>query len=320
MRWAIGLDVGGTKIAGAMVAESGEIRDFATSPVPAKGDPAVEAVLQMSERMIARSRAQGIEPAGIGLAVPGAVDLAKGIVQRAPNLDWENLPLKDQGEARLGVPVEIELDVRAAALGAMLSDLARGISNFVYVTIGTGIGAGIVSDGQMQYGHHSCSGEIGHCVLVEDGPVCGCGQRGCLEALAAGPAIADRATRLIQKVPIATLLSSAIEADGKIDPQAVFETAQAGDCLALEVLRQTAEYIGRGLSLLINILNPQRIIIGGGIAKGGDCFIDLIRRYTAQYTSCRAPKQTEIVLSTDLDYLPVIGAAQLIFKRSMPAD
>ena len=317
MKWAIGLDVGGTKIAGSLISDTGENLQIETSAIPTKGEPAVEAVMQMAERLIQLSRNQGYVPEGIGIAVPGAVDIASGIVQRAPNLNWEHLPLKDLGEKRLGLPIEIELDVRAAALGAMLTDLARGIKDFIYVTIGTGIGAGIVVGGELYYGHHSSSGEIGHCVLVEDGPSCGCGQRGCFEALAAGPALADRARRMLLEVPMPSILSQAVDKNGCIDPKAVFEAAQAGDPLAIEVVRKTAEYIGRGFSVLINLLNPEKIIVGGGVAKGGEYLMGLVRQYTSQYTFHHIPKLTQIVLPHDLDRLPIFGAANLIFRRKI---
>ena len=228
------------------------------------------------------------------------------------------MPLKQTLEAELGVPVEVELDVRAAALGAMLSDLARDVRDFVYVTIGTGIGAGIVINGQLHHGAHFCSGEIGHCVLVEDGPRCGCGQRGCFEALAAGAAIAERAGRLVDKTLVKSTMAGHRDANGRIDPKLVFEAAQANDPLARETVRRTAEYIGRGLAILINVLDPQKIILGGGIAKGGECLLGLIRQYMAQYTLHRGPKMTPIDLSPDLDNLPVVGAANLIFTRRSP--
>ena len=322
MKWAIGLDVGGTKIAGALVSDTGEIRGYDTRPIPARGEPAIEAVLQMAKHFTGVARDQGCKLEGIGIAVPGAVD-TKGIVLCAPNLEWENIPLKNLGEKSLGLTVEVELDVRAAALGVMLSDMGRDVRDFIYVTIGTGIGAGIVVGGELYRGYNSSSGEIGHCVLVEDGPsLSGCTQlRGCLEALASGPAIAKRARRIVAETSVPSKLSETIDGDGNISCKSVFETALAGDYLAGEVLRRTAEYMGRGFSVLINILNPQKIIVGGGVVKGGgDFFLGLIRQYTAQYTFHRAPKQTEIVLSNDIDRLPITGAANLIFKRKKTVD
>ena len=314
MRWAIGIDVGGTKIAGALVSEAGDIRGFEMNPVPAKGEQGVRAVEVEARRLLALAEAERCPIDGMGLAVPGAVDSDTGVVLWAPNLDWENLPLQERFEAAFEVPIRVELDVRATALGAMSSDLARDVRDFVYVTIGTGIGAGIVVNGDLHRGFHSCSGEIGHCVLVEDGPRCGCGQRGCLEALAAGSAIAGTARRIVDKTQIPSVLSERMDGNGEINPKHVFEAAAANDPLACEVVRTTAEYIGRGLSFLINILNPQKIIIGGGVAKGGEYLLRLIRQYAAEYTLHRGPRQTEIILSPDLDHLPVVGAANLVFK------
>ena len=200
--------------------------------------------------------------------------------------------MKKTLEADLGVPVEVELDVRAAAFGRMLCDVGNDLHDFVYVTIGTGIGAGIVVNGKLHHGAHFCSGEIGHCVLVEDGPRCGCGQRGCFEALAAGAAIAERAGRLVDKTPLDSKMAGHRDANGRIDPKHVFEAASTDDPLASEAVRRTAEYIGRGLAILINVLDPQKIIVGGGLAKGGETLLGLIRRYTAHYTLHRGPKGT----------------------------
>ena len=190
--------------------------------MPAGASQGVAAVKEAAQRLLAFAAAEKRPVAGIGVAVPGAVDIATGVVLRATNLGWENLPLKETLEADLGVPVEVELDVRAAALGAMLSEVGGDVRDFVYVTIGTGIGAGIVINGKLHHGAHFCSGEIGHCVLVEDGPRCGCGQRGCFEALAAGAAIAERAGRLVDKTALDSQMAGHADANGGIDPKRVF--------------------------------------------------------------------------------------------------
>jgi glucokinase-like ROK family protein len=320
MSWAIGIDAGGTKIAGALVSHDGQLSDFECTPVPAKGPPGLEAVRQTARRLLCSAEADGKTISGIGIAVPGAVDVQQGVVLRAPNLNWENVPLKADFEAALGVPVEVELDVRAAALGVMLYDMGRGLRDFVYVTIGTGIGAGIVINGELHYGANSCSGEIGHCVLVQEGPRCNCGQRGCFESLAAGGPIAERAWRIVHGTPVESQMRRDMAVEGRIEPRCIFKAAQAMDSLACEVVRATAEYIGRGLSLLINILNPEKIVIGGGIAKGGEPLLELIRQYTAQYTMHELPKRTDIVLSPDIDNLPVVGAANLVFRRKVRTD
>ena len=307
MHWAAGIDVGESKIAGALVDNTGKTSGFQSCPMSTGASRGVAAVKEAAQRLLAFAEAQKRPVAGIGVAVPGAVDIAAGVVLRAPNLGWEDVPLKRTLEADLGLPVEVELDVRAAALGVMLSEVGSNCRDFVYVTIGTGIGAGIVVNGKLHHGAHFCSGEIGHCVLVEDGPRCGCGQRGCFEALAAGGAIAERAGRLVNKTTLDSTMASLRDANGRIDPQHVFQAALANDPLACAAVRRTAEYIGRRLAILINVLDPQKIIVGGGNAKGGESLLGLIRQYTAQYTLHRGPKRTPIVLSPDLDNLPVVA-------------
>jgi len=309
------MDVGGSKIAGALVNSEGGTCNLETVPTPKDSARSVEAVLAMGQRLLGHASAAACPVLGLGVAVPGAVDPDKGIVLGAPNLGWKSLPLKEKLEALLGVRAELELDVRAAALGAMLTDLARDVRDFIYVTIGTGIGAGIVINGELYRGAHFCSGEIGHCVLVEDGPRCRCGQRGCFEALAAGSAISRRAGRLVAQSTVDSIMAAGSNGSGEIDPREVFKAASAGDPLACEVVHATAKYLGRGLSVLTNVLNPQKIILGGGIVKGGgEYLLGLVRHYLACSTLHDLPKRTEIVLSPDLDGLPVIGAANLILR------
>jgi glucokinase len=320
MRWALGLDVGGTKIAGGLVSDTGEVRNFQSRMIQAKGDQAVNAILETGRLFIDLAQAQGIRLEGVGIAVPGAVNIHTGIVLGAPNLDWKDLPLKSIAEKQLRLPSEIELDVRATALGEMLSGAAKDIKDFVYITIGTGIGAGIVINGLLLYGSQSTSGEIGHCILIKDGPLCGCGQRGCFEALAAGPAIADRAQRAAWSALSQSILVDAAQRGDEIDAKMVFEAALKGDELALEVVRETADYIGRGLALILNILNPQKIIIGGGVAKAGELLFRSIRSAAAKYTLYPPAKRTEIIPISDPNRILVAGSANLIFTRCHPAS
>ena len=254
--------------------------------------------------------------AGVGVAVPGAVEIATGVVLRARNLDWENVPLKQTLEADLGVPVEVELDVRAAALGAMLSDLARDVRDFVYVTIGTGIGAGIVIDGKLHHGAHFCSGEIGHCVLVEDGPRCGCGQRGCFEALAAGAAIAERAGRTGRQNPSGFDNGRPPRCQRQNRPQAA--SSRPPWPTTRWLARQFGgppSISGAGWPSSSTCSTRKKSLSAAASPRAGNACFGLIRQYMAQYTLHRGPKETPIVLCPDLDNLPVVGAANLIFTR-----
>ena len=315
MRWAIGLDVGGTKVAGGCVSEAGEIREFRSQLLPGRGSDALEAVLRMAHELIAAQRARGLELQGLGIGVPGAVDLPQRLVQRAPNLDWSDLPLVALAEERLGLPCEIDLDVRATALGEMLFGAGRGVSDFVYVTIGTGIGAGLVIGGKLLYGHHSTSGEIGHCVLEAGGPRCGCGQYGCFEALAAGPAIAARAERARAAALARSLPTELAAGAGRIDARMVFDAARAGDPLACSVLDETSGYLARGLSILVNLVDPQRIILGGGVAEAGEILFTRVRAALPGYILHKAARQVELVPSSRPGAIGVLGAASLVFVR-----
>jgi glucokinase len=211
--------------------------------------------------------------AAIGVGVPGRVDPDAGVVSLAVNLDWHSLPLRDRLEAVLGVPCAIENDVRAAAAGILDRGLLGSIADFVYLGVGTGISAGVVIGGEVHRGTRGLAGEVGHIVVDADGPRCPCGLRGCLETVAAGPAIARAASDAI-----AAGRGSTLAALDDIDAAAVYRAAATGDDLATEIVDRAGRALARAIHALVMTYDVERVVLGGGVSRAGEGFIGPIRR------------------------------------------
>lgn len=277
--YAIGIDLGGTKIAGAIVAPDGTI--LAETRLPTQAEEGVEAVVGRIVDCIRSLQAQAAGTlAGIGLGAAGATDSRSGVVIMASNLKWNNVPIRDLLLARLeaspALPVLVDKDTNAAVLGEMLFGAGRGTRHLFYATVGTGVGGGMVLDGRLYHGATEGASDLGHLVLEPDGVLCGCGKHGCLETLSSGPAIAriarealaqGRASRL-SSIPAETL--SAVE---------VVEAAKAGDGLALEILATAGHSLGIALAYYLDLNNPELIVVGGGVpTAAGDLFLEPVRR------------------------------------------
>jgi glucokinase len=256
---AVGVDVGGTKAVGALVAADATILSHEIVETPAQDVPAVLAAM----RTVATAVADGSAVA-IGVGAAGLVERGTGVMRFAPNIAWRDVDLHAP-LASLGLPTFIDNDCTAASVGEQLAGAGRGVSDFLYAGVGTGIGGGIVSGGEVIRGAHGFAGEIGHLVVEPGGPLCGCGQHGCFETVASGKAI----TRLGR------------ERLG-LDGYGVVAAAQRGDADATAILTEVGERLGQGLAGLANILDPQLIVLGGGAASGaGDLLLAPARRVFA---------------------------------------
>jgi len=285
----VGVDLGGTQIRAVLAEADGTIlARYNTLTAPEDGPGAV------LERVVAAARAvltMARQPVrGVGIGSAGALDPWTGSVQSAPNLGWHDIPLKATLESRLGVPVVVGNDANAAALAEKRFGAGQGVEDLLYVTVSTGIGSGIISGGRLVLGAHGSAGEIGHIPILPDGARCQCGQRGCLEALAAGPALArDAAERIAAGMPSSILVL--VQGDpAQITAEVVARAAAHGDRLARDVIRQAAFYLGIGLVTLIHTLEPQLILIGGGVAQIGDLLLSTIRGTVRERViPCMAP-------------------------------
>jgi glucokinase len=265
----VGVDVGGSKIAVLVVDGDLEIRGRLVVPTPVGSpDTAADHIAATVATALETARAGVERVAAVGVGVPGRVDPENGVVSLAVNLGWQRLPLRDQLELRLGVPCAIENDVRAAAAGIRERRLLGEVEDFVYLSVGTGISAGVVLSGQLYRGTRGLAGEVGHIVVDADGPICSCGLRGCLEMLASGPAIArlaDDAMRSGRQSTLATCPTiTAID---------VHAAAAAGDALAAEIVAAAGRALARAIHGLVMTYDVERVIVGGGVAGAGRPFL-----------------------------------------------
>lgn len=252
----VGIDIGGTKIAGGLASLDGKITLWQSLPVEAeKGSEAVSEKLTSLISSLLKAK-EGIKVISIGVACAGLIDTANGMVIASPNLPWREYPLKEK-LASFNLPVYLINDADAAALGEYHFGAGRGVRNLVYITVSTGIGGGLILDGRLYTGL-GVAGEVGHMTIQSDGPLCNCGNYGCWEALASGTAISRMAKERWGR---------------EVTAKQVYQEALGGDREAAEVIRLAGKYFGIGLANLVNIFGPELIVIGGGVSKMGEMFL-----------------------------------------------
>jgi glucokinase len=273
----LGIDLGGSKILTAVISSQGEIlsRDHTVTPAPEGHEAVIQSILESAQRALQEANVDPSTLAAVGVGAPGISNPETGILFTSPNLPgWQDIPLRDIMEERLSKKSFLINDANAAALGEFHFGAARGVRDFIYITIGTGIGGGIIIDGRIYTGAIGAAGEVGHMTIDDHGPICNCGNKGCWETLASGTALAREARRRIEE-GAATSIPEYAEGDiEKVSPEAVHGAARQGDSLAKELIARTGYYIGIGLTNLINIFNPELIVIGGGLSNIGDMLLE----------------------------------------------
>jgi len=272
----LGIDLGGTKILTAVANAEGEIlsRDHSITPAEEGHEAVVKSILESVSRALDQARLTVADLLAVGLGVPGLSNPETGILFTSPHLPgWKDVPLRDIIEKELGRKVFLINDANAAALGELYFGAGRGARNLIYITVSTGIGGGIIIDGKIYTGSTGMAGEIGHMVVDDEGPPCDCGNRGCWEALVSGTALTREARRRVKEGAATSILGYAGGNIDGINAEAVHEAARAGDSLAKELIAQAAYYLGVGLSSLINIFNPEIVVIGGGLSNIGDMLL-----------------------------------------------
>lgn len=308
----LAVDLGGTNIKSAILLPDGEIIYFKSYPTPADKGPreVVAGIVSAIKNSLAKTGLEVNELSGIAIAAAGILDAKNGVVTSSPSLTgWHNISLGDMIVAELGVDVHLINDASAAALGEHNFGAGRGTDNLVYLTVSTGIGGGIIIDGKLYIGADGCAGEIGHMVIETDGPQCNCGNFGCLEILASGTAIANEAKRRINQGETSRITEFSRGGINGITAEAVALAAKQGDPLACRVVNSAAYYLGVGLTNVVNIFNPEVIIIGGGVSKMGDMLLRPARKVVKQ-RSFRLPGRTARIIRSKLgDKAGIIGAA-----------
>ena len=318
-RWILALDVGGTNMSAALFSDSGgDPVARSTRRTPGAEGPA--GVVEAAVRLLDEVRGQGAEKGvdltrivGVGVGVPGTVEPGRGIVSLAPNLGWKGVPIRDLLQDRLGLPVVVDNDANCAALGEWWVGAGRGSRLMIAATLGTGIGGGIVKEGRVLRGVGGAAGEIGHMTIEMDGRPCQCGNYGCLEAYASGTAIGLRAREAVEGGAESTI-SQMVETAEEITAAVVTRAAQEGDPLGLRILRETARYLGAGLAGLVNVLNPDRIVLAGGVVKAGSLLLDPVREEVRRRAFLGSAEACVIAAARDPELAGVRGAA-LTFRR-----
>ena len=315
----VAVDLGGTKILTAVVSDRGEILAQRRAETPQTGvDPVLEVITATVLAALHDARVPAGEIVGVGVGAPGPLNPDSGIVFEAPNLSgWRDVPLKDSLEARLSLPVFVEHDATAAALGEWWRGAGRGVHDLIYLTVGTGIGGGIIIGDQVVHGVTGTAGEVGHMTIDVNGPPCPCGRStGCLEALASGRAIARMAREAISAGKRTQILAIAGGDAESVEAEHVEQAARAGDPVAREIFSRAATYLGVGVANLLNLLNPARVIIGGGVSKAGDLLFDPVRRIARQRAFERPGRDAEIVPAALGDDSGPVGVAAVALQRT----
>jgi glucokinase len=317
---AIGIDIGGTNTKLGVINRSGEVMHRLVIPTEeAKGGEHLMAKLIAASRQLLAESKQSLSGfAGIGIGSPGLIDVEKGTVADCPGKipGWTGMPVARRMSLALGLPASVDNDVKVIARGEGWMGAGKGAKHFVCFALGTGIGGGIVIDGKLYHGAGYCSAMVGHIVVEPNGPRCICGGRGCLECYASGPSIAAEAASHIMR-GVETSMEELAEGDiSRIDASLVFQAAEAGDQVAREIVERAGFYLGIAVVTVIHLLNPERVIIGGGVARGGKLLLEPVRRVVKQRAWQRRGFKVEILPSELGDDAGIFGAAALAFSRS----
>ena len=309
-KWAVGFDLGGTNLRAGLVSSSGELKFRASCPTnPARGSDAVIQDMVSVIRDILSQASSSI--VGVGVAAPGPLDPKSGIIINSPNLNWGDVHLKKILGKELDTEITLDNDSQMTAFGERWKGAGLGSDHLVLLTLGTGVGGGVILNGCVYRGGSGSAGHIGHYILDPEGPICGCGARGCLEAYASGPNIVRRAKEAISHGNSTSLKNILVEDRAGLTPLKIFEAAQQGDALAIDILAETGRYIGQVLASLLPILDPELIVVSGQVAFAGDFILDPARKRMAELVHIRP--QVPIVQGALGDDGGIIGAAGVVF-------
>lgn len=311
-RPVLAIDLGGTTTRVALVGPGGRLLARTAHPTAAEAEPeaTLKAIAAAGDALLVSARLMPADLRGVGMAVPGPMDSRRGVVLTSPNLPrWRDVPLCAMLEARWPAPAFAENDANAAALGERYYGAGKNFTDFIYLTISTGIGGGLVLGGRLYRGGWGAAGEVGHMVIDPQGPPCGCGQRGCLEALASGTALAREARRRLARGEASSLAQAAPD---ELSSREVFAAARAGDALSLEIVQGGARSLGLALANLISLLNPQAIILGGGLSQEQELYLEPAAALARERAFAGLGQDVAMIPSALGDDAGLLGAAALV--------
>jgi glucokinase len=310
-----GLDLGGTTIGGVLGDADGNIVAEASIPTESYDGP-IAVLHRMADLVLQLSAKANAPVAGVGIGCPGLVDVQRGITRFFPNLptQWRDVPAAEVLNQRLNCPVSLLNDVRTATLGELVFGHGREVQTLAFFSLGTGVGGGLVIDGRLRLGPLGAAGELGHQTIVPNGPLCGCGNRGCLEALASGPAITAEGTRLMLAGQAPELHRIVNGNPEHVTTRTIAEAARAGDTGAQEAITRAVEYLGIGIANIVTCIHPQLIVLGGGVAEMGDLLLGPLRKILPQRVGMFPPTDVRIEQSALGVRAGALGAIALALR------
>lgn len=309
----IGIDVGGTTAKAGVVDEEGKILSKSvcrTGKERAFEDIAAD-MAELCRRVVRESGHEMADIAAVGVGIPGEQDPRSGLVAFCNNLGWVNVPLMQRLREALGLSVYVDNDANVAALAESAFGASRDVKSSILVTLGTGVGGGIVENRRVRTGAHGVGGEIGHMVVVVDGEKCNCGHRGCWEKYASATAIIRMGRALMEEKPDCALARQLGGDAAQLNAKAVLDLAKAGDADCMGIFETYVKYLCVGLANLINIYDPDMIVLGGGVAYAGDFLLDAVRAALGDYVYCPALSWARVELARMGNDAGIIGAAML---------
>jgi glucokinase len=312
-RLALGIDLGGSHVAVAAVAEDGHIHQNASTDIDDHApDKVVSAIVKTAKVVLEKARGEVV---GIGIGSPGNIDPSTGVIRYSPNFGWQNVALGEMLKAKLDLPVYIANDARCATLGEHAFGVGRGTKDFVLLTLGTGIGGGIIAQGQMLLGNGMAAGEVGHHqIRAHDGFICGCEKRGCFEAQASGTGLIRHAIALAPSFPKSLLTAGKVD---ELGSKAIRRGAEDGQGHALAAWRAWIDDLALGLANIVAIINPEKIALGGGVSSSGEFLRAAVAPKVAALTTMAPANSSEIVIAELGNDAGPIGAATMAFQGGL---
>ena len=314
MRQAIGIDLGGSHVMAAVVNDDGTIASRHERDIT---DHSSDVVFAAIDKVVKEALAEAKDAAGIGIGAPGNIDLATGAIRYSPNFGWHDVPLGEHLRTTFSQPVFVANDARCATLGEYTYGCGRGTKHFVLLTLGTGIGGGIVADGKLLLGNQAGAGEVGHHqVRATDGFICNCGKTGCFEAQASGTGLIRHALAIAHSFPRSTLVSAKPE---KLGSKSIRRAAEALDPHGLAAWNRYIEDLSRGIANVIAFVNPELIALGGGVASAGEFMLGALRPRVDELTTMVPRGQTKLAVAALGNDAGAIGAATMARRGGLTA-
>lgn len=303
------VDLGGTFIKVGVVDENGSILWKRSVKTPPPGNP--EKVVTALNELLQESQRE-FQVSYVGIGCPGSIDRDRGLVRYSPNLDWHDFPLAESLSRETGLEVYVENDANAFVLGEKWFGAGKAKEHIVALTFGTGVGGGVISHNVLITGHLGIGAELGHIIVEPNGPRCGCGSYGCLEAIASARSVARLAAEMVERYP-----DSFLAKKNEIAAEDVFEAFRKGDTLAKIVLERVSHAVARAVGAYVQFFNPQLIVFGGGLARSSDVLIPLVKEKVPLYVMPSFIGTFEIVQSQLLEDAGIKGAASIVFQRKL---